>query len=365
MASKDMSNHTPGRREPGLRANVLRRAYLAYRPVDVTSRSALPLKDFHQLIDKLETPNCVQVAARREWDPAIVQFKRDIRAFFQEARPGSGVSLDWSKLLFIYPEPKRGHESWQDAQTAEGGRWSKSERTGQVWFLVRLAVELENIDSLNGVDEPEDLVRLLLLKRAPLLKYLDCPPRCAERDPPRPGTSQGATVDACRCSSPLSLTAYSPMSLQLTLLGYRAAAVLEDNARRAADHHRRYPHRPSPHLYSFPDFLDLLRSIRPPLPLKAASGAEEDDEAFDPEEADEFARFIATYQATLESQIGGESEWNKMQAFRFVPGVGQDAVLGCFHLGNLVLTDKLAIEAGEYTVELIVSTVSFLGRAKD
>lgn len=137
-----------------MRVEVLDNARFVHRPLDVSSKDAIPLRQLYQLIDGLKTPDWA--TPRQKWTDAVSRFKQDVRALFPETAYGSGVSHDWAKLLFIYPEPARG--SWKEAREVEGGKWADLEPTGQLWFCVRLVSELKNVRNGNGVDEVDDLV---------------------------------------------------------------------------------------------------------------------------------------------------------------------------------------------------------------
>ncbi|BGO90544.1 hypothetical protein NBRC10512v2_002797 [Rhodotorula toruloides] len=186
-----------------MRVEVLDNARFVHRPLDVSSRDAIPLRQLYELLDGLKTPDWAE--PRQKWNDAVSRFKRDIRALFPETAYGSGVSRDWAKRLFIYPEPA--HGSWKEVQELEGEKWEDREPTGQLWFGVRLATELKNIRDGNGVDEVDDLAAIH----------------------------------------------HDLKHVKLVLLGYRAVNVLQHNFSHA-----------SRLGYAFSDFLDLLNSISPP-----------------------------------------------------------------------------------------------------
>ncbi|CDR49146.1 RHTO0S23e01640g1_1 [Rhodotorula toruloides] len=236
------SNFRARSRPPGMRVEVLDNARFVHRPLDVSSRDAIPLRQLYELLDGLKTPDWAE--PRQKWNDAVSRFKRDIRALFPETAYGSGVSRDWAKRLFIYPEPA--HGSWKEVQELEGEKWEDREPTGQLWFGVRLATELKNIRDGNGVDEVDDLAAIH----------------------------------------------HDLKHVKLVLLGYRAVNVLQHNFSHA-----------SRLGYAFSDFLDLLNSISPPT-LMHGHRIDEGSE-------DEFARYIATYPATLESETDGEAGWQK------------------------------------------------------
>lgn len=147
-----------------MRVEVLDNARFVHRPLDVSSRDAIPLRQLYELLDGLKTPDWAE--PRQKWNDAVSRFKRDIRALFPETAYGSGVSRDWAKRLFIYPEPA--HGSWKEVQELEGEKWEDRKPTGQLWFGVRLATELKNIRDGNGVDEVDDLVSCSSLIRSGL-----------------------------------------------------------------------------------------------------------------------------------------------------------------------------------------------------
>ncbi|BGP31009.1 hypothetical protein JCM10296v2_002773 [Rhodotorula toruloides] len=267
-----------------MRVEVLDHARFVHRPLAVSSKDAIPLRQLYQLLDGFKTPHWAD--PRQQWANAVSRFKQDVRALFPETADGSGVSHDWAKLLFIYPDPA--HGSWKEVREVEGGKWEDLEPTGQLWFCVRLASELKNIRDGNGVDEVDDLTAI----------HQDL------------------------------------QHVKFSLLGYRAANVLRHNFNHAS------------HLgYTFSDFLDLLNSISPPT-LLLGHRIDEDTE-------DDFARYIATYRATLESEIDGEAGWHKIRAMHLDPQGRGESVLACFYIGICVLGDKMAIEGGGFSLKQI------------